>query len=75
MGRDFSDFLADIYHQRTSKELDKEALYQIFEKVHHTPLYLRTSQIQVSVRKLERKNLLASYGHGGWYINPPMFTT
>lgn len=150
MGRDFSDFLADIYHQRTSKELDKEALYQIFEQVHHTPLYLRTmiqdmiinpelslevaaenrleqiyggseyvsiwnglsplekeilqivltypdglyskenreimahklgldalstSQIQGGVRKLERKNLLASYGHGGWYINPPMFGT
>ena len=39
--RDFTDFLADIYQQRTGKTLDKEAFYQIFEQFNHTPLYMR----------------------------------
>ena len=41
LGRDFTDFLADIYQQRTGKTLDKEAFYQIFEQFNHTPLYMR----------------------------------
>ncbi|SMB90411.1 Predicted ATPase, AAA+ ATPase superfamily [Pasteurella testudinis DSM 23072] len=41
LGRDFTDFLADIYRQRTQKTIDKTALYRIFERLNHTPMYLR----------------------------------
>ncbi len=41
LGKDFTDFLADIYEQRTGKVLDKEDFYQIFEQFNHTPLYMR----------------------------------
>lgn len=37
----FSDFLADIYHQRTGNSLDKITFFQLFEKLNYTPLYLR----------------------------------
>ncbi|MDO9908809.1 ATP-binding protein [Glaesserella parasuis] len=37
----FTDFLADIYYQRTGKQLDKTAFYQAFERLHFTPLYMR----------------------------------
>ncbi|OOR94931.1 selenocysteine synthase [Canicola haemoglobinophilus] len=40
--KDFTDFLADIYHDRTGKEIDKTAFYHIFERFHFTPLYLRS---------------------------------
>lgn len=40
--QDFTDFLADIYHQRTGKEIDKAAFYQLFERFHFTPLYMRS---------------------------------
>lgn len=41
LGQEFTDFLAGIYTQRTSKPLDKAALYTLFERLHHTPMYLR----------------------------------
>lgn len=37
----FTDFLADIYYQRTGKEIDKTIFFQLFAKLNHTPLYLR----------------------------------
>lgn len=41
LGRDFTDFLADIYQKRTQKNIDKTALYRIFERLNYTPMYLR----------------------------------
>lgn len=43
LGREFTDFLADIYYQRTTKPLDKETLYRVFEAMNHTPLYMRAA--------------------------------
>ncbi|MFC0308393.1 ATP-binding protein [Gallibacterium trehalosifermentans] len=40
--KSFTDFLADIYHSRTGKQIDKEYFYQLFERVHFTPLYMRS---------------------------------
>lgn len=37
----FTDFLADIYYQRTGHLIDKTAFFQLFEKLNYTPLYLR----------------------------------
>lgn len=37
----FSDFLADIYHQRTGHSLDKTAFFELFKTLNYTPLYLR----------------------------------
>lgn len=37
----FTDFLADIYQQRTGKHIDKTALYRLFKRLHHTPMYMR----------------------------------
>lgn len=37
----FTDFLADIYQQRTGNQIDKTAFFQLFEKLNFTPLYLR----------------------------------
>lgn len=37
----FTDFLADIYYQRTGNQIDKAAFFQLFEKLNYTPLYLR----------------------------------
>lgn len=37
----FTDFLADIYQKRTGQQIDKAAFFQLFEKLNHTPLYLR----------------------------------
>ncbi|UOO82547.1 AAA-like domain-containing protein [Uruburuella testudinis] len=41
LGQDFTDFLADIYCQRTGNSLDKAALYRLFERLNHTPMYMR----------------------------------
>ncbi|WP_303817626.1 ATP-binding protein [Actinobacillus minor] len=41
LDKSFTDFLADIYEQRTGKQLDKTAFYQTFERFHFTPLYMR----------------------------------
>lgn len=41
LDRSFTDFLANIYQQRTNRELDKAQLFQIFERFNFTPLYLR----------------------------------
>lgn len=37
----FTDFLADIYQDRTGKQIDKAEFFKLFEKLNHTPLYLR----------------------------------
>lgn len=37
----FTDYLADIYHQRTGNSIDKAEFFELFEKLHFTPLYLR----------------------------------
>lgn len=42
LGKEFSDFLADIYHKRTQKKMDKEKLYQLFCQMHKIPLHLRS---------------------------------
>ncbi|MGF6147145.1 Predicted ATPase (AAA+ superfamily) [Kingella potus] len=41
LGREFTDFLADIYAQRTGGSIDRAALYALFGRLHHTPMYLR----------------------------------
>lgn len=41
LDRAFTDFLAAVYQQRTGKHLDGEALYQLFERLNHTPMYMR----------------------------------
>ncbi|WP_386687724.1 ATP-binding protein [Lonepinella sp. MS14437] len=42
LGRDFTDFLADIYQQRVGKVLDKAVFFTIFQRLNYTPLYMRT---------------------------------
>lgn len=37
----FTDFLADIYEERTSNQIDKQAFYALFQRFNYTPLYLR----------------------------------
>lgn len=37
----FTDFLADTYHARTQQSIDKQRLYEVFEKLHYTPMYMR----------------------------------
>ena len=41
LGREFTDFLAGIYQERTGKDIDHAELYALFERLHHTPMYLR----------------------------------
>lgn len=41
LGKDFTDFLADIYQNRTGNNIDKTALYALFERLYHTPMYMR----------------------------------
>ncbi|MCW9718940.1 MULTISPECIES: AAA family ATPase [unclassified Avibacterium] len=42
LDRAFTDFLADIYHDRTGKTIDKDDFYHLFERFHFTPLYMRS---------------------------------
>ena len=42
LGKDFTDFLADIYHSRTGQEIDKNQFYELFERFNFTPLYMRS---------------------------------
>ncbi|MDO4777038.1 MAG: hypothetical protein Q4A06_06225 [Cardiobacteriaceae bacterium] len=42
LGKDFTDFLADIYEKRTGKILDRDAVYQWFGRLEHIPLHMRT---------------------------------
>ncbi|MGX2970019.1 ATP-binding protein [Ursidibacter sp. B-7004-1] len=39
--KNFTDFLADIYQERTGKQIDKQAFYALFQRFNYTPLYLR----------------------------------
>ena len=41
LGKDFTDFLADIYHSRTGNSINKTDLYRMFERLNHTPMYMR----------------------------------
>ncbi|MCK3655008.1 selenocysteine synthase [Pasteurellaceae bacterium Macca] len=41
LGQEFSDFLANIYQQRTGNEIDKQAFFTLFQRLNYTPLYLR----------------------------------
>lgn len=41
LGQDFSDHLADIITQRTGQAINRDEFFAVFEKMHHTPLYLR----------------------------------
>lgn len=43
LGRDFVEFLANIYQQRTNNMLDNDLLYQYFERFNFSPLYLRAT--------------------------------
>lgn len=42
LSKAFTDFLADVYHARTGKQIDKADFYQLFERFHFTPLYMRS---------------------------------
>lgn len=42
LGKEFTNFLADVYQDRTSKGLDKAELYGLFERLNHNPMYMRT---------------------------------
>lgn len=42
LNQNFTDFLADIYHQRTQNCIDKTEFYRLFERFHYTPLYMRS---------------------------------
>ncbi|WP_165087546.1 ATP-binding protein [Neisseria yangbaofengii] len=39
--REFTDFLAGVYQQRTGRELDTAELYAAFERLNKIPLYMR----------------------------------
>ncbi|ASP16865.1 hypothetical protein HMPREF9120_00624 [Neisseria sp. oral taxon 020 str. F0370] len=41
LGREFTDFLAGVYQDRTGNYIDRAALYALFERLYHTPMYLR----------------------------------
>lgn len=41
LDRKFTDFLADIYTDRTGNQLNKNRFFELFEQVNFTPLYLR----------------------------------
>lgn len=41
LDKSFTDFLADVYQDRTRNRLDKNALYRLFERLNHTPMYMR----------------------------------
>jgi protoheme IX farnesyltransferase len=43
LNREFTDFLADIYQDRTGKTADKSAFYRAFEQFSRTPLYMRAT--------------------------------
>lgn len=40
-GREFTDFLAAICEQRNHSSLNRDAFYRAFERLNHTPLYMR----------------------------------
>lgn len=40
--QEFTDFLANIYEERTGNYIDKTEFFNIFKRFHYTPLYLRT---------------------------------
>lgn len=42
LGKDFSDYLADIISKRNDVDVDKDLFYQAFERMNFTPLYLRS---------------------------------
>lgn len=41
-GKEFTDFLADIYEKRTGSSIDKEKFFSYFAALGHTPLFART---------------------------------
>ncbi|KLT71964.1 selenocysteine synthase, partial [Neisseria arctica] len=41
LGKEFTDFLADVYQKRTGKQADKAAFYTMFKRLNHTPMYMR----------------------------------
>lgn len=41
LGREFTDFLAGVYQERTGRGLDGGELYRAFERLNKTPLYMR----------------------------------
>ncbi|WP_115217633.1 ATP-binding protein [Suttonella indologenes] len=41
LGQEFTDFLAEIYYERTGKPINTAALFELFQSLHHTPMYLR----------------------------------
>lgn len=41
LGHEFTDFLAAIYQERTNQRIDGADLYALFERLNHTPMYLR----------------------------------
>lgn len=43
LGQEFTDFLADKYEERTRKKIERGQLYQAFQAMQFTPLYMRSS--------------------------------
>ena len=43
LGKDFTDFLATVYHDRTGHNINTDALYEAFERMNHTPLFMRAT--------------------------------
>ena len=43
LGKEFSDFLSDIYYDRTHQYIDKQELFELFQQMHCVPLYLRAT--------------------------------
>lgn len=41
LDKEFTDFLAGVYHDRTGNRLEHAALYGVFERLNHTPMYMR----------------------------------
>lgn len=41
LGKEFTDFLAGVYQNRTGRHLDKAAMFDVFKRLNHTPMYMR----------------------------------
>lgn len=42
LGREFTDFMANIYQERTGQILDKEVLFDAFERLYKIPMHFRS---------------------------------
>ena len=62
MGREFTDHLADVFLQVTSRQLDKEALWQGFEQLQFVPQHIRAVVERLALNpNLSIEQALANY--------------